>query len=103
MQRFLSLGVALAALFALACASGQFRLLQRDPTPPGVQVEAVRSLVCRGEANAAKDYVQLRGGSLADQVERIEEARRWAADHVSECPCYDGGCKPAPVPAGGVR
>jgi hypothetical protein len=89
------------ALPGLGCASGSFRLGQRDPKPASWDNDVVRELVCHGREAEAKSLVALRGGSSADETEAVERARVSNRDRTDCCPtaaCYS----PAP-PAGGVK
>ena len=64
------------ALLATGCAATSQLLA---PRLPGPDQEVVVSLVCRGHEAMAYAYLEERGASRGERVERIERARKQCA------------------------
>lgn len=79
------------ACLAVGCGSLAQVRFGGPPRPPEIDQEVVESLLCRGRADEAARYIELRGGSLADRIERIERAHR-ATRGEAGC-CNEESCK----------
>ncbi len=90
---FLLFGV--LAIAVSGCASGQIRLFQRDPQPPGPDQDTVVSIICSASEARIADawlYLERRGASAAEATERIERAKK-------KCDCWPSCERPATPPA----
>jgi len=73
---------ALALAILTGCTTAQLGLLQQRPL--GIDQSVVEQLVCSGNDSKAEEYIELRGGSIADRVERIARAKQ-KAPHIQGC------------------